>query len=352
METAARPGGYQRRVFPSRYRQGVRGRPQWRPGSAALVRIVLVAFVVAWVFGPHWLRSTVPIWLAFAIAAGLEVNFVVRALRTETSTRPRRDPQEVDLDRYGYAGEGTELLLVRDRAGELWVPYAGETGDELEALLEEARAEEDDGEPPETVTADRGQSPIPRFLGGVAVLAALAALVWAVESRTGWGSLSASEQARVETRLSDEASLIAGKRVSIRCDETGEHVGIVQHADGVATVGGTLAYLTPERCFDLHRLAFEDEVTSSRTARAIAVLAHEAWHLHGLADEGETECYALQTGVELGRRLGLPEKDAAQMMRQQLVENLGRRSNLEYIVPAVCRNGAALDLNPGLERFP
>jgi hypothetical protein len=40
------------------------------------------------------------------------------------------------------------------------------------------------------------------------------------------------------------------------------------------------------------------------------------------------------------------------MMRQQLVENLGRRSNVEYIVPPECRDGAALDLNPGLERFP
>jgi hypothetical protein len=316
-----------------------------------LVRVALAAFVVAWVFGPHWLRSTVPIWLAFAIAAGLEVHFVVSALRAESSGRPRREPQDVDLDRYGYR-DASELLLVRDRGGELWIPYAGETGDELDALIERAREEEDAGEPPAAGRDARGPSPIPRFLGGLAVIAALAALVWAVESRTGWGSLSAAEQARTETRLSDEASLIAEKRVRIRCDESGEHVGVVQHADGVATVGGTLAYLTPERCHDLHRLAFEDEVTSSRTARAIAVLSHEAWHLRGVRDEGTTECYALQTGVDLGRRLGLSQEDAAQMMRQQLVENLGRRSNVEYIVPPECRDGAALDLNPGLERFP
>ncbi len=47
-----------------------------------------------------------------------------------------------------------------------------------------------------------------------------------------------------------------------------------------------LAYLTPERCLALYRLAFKGEVKSSQTARAIAVLAHEAWHLLGVRDEG------------------------------------------------------------------
>ncbi len=41
------------------------------------------------------------------------------------------------------------------------------------------------------------------------------------------------------------------------------------------------------------------------TARALAVLAHEAWHLRRVRNEGRTECYALQAGVEIGQRLGL-----------------------------------------------
>ena len=68
-------------------------------------------------------------------------------------------------------------------------------------------------------------------------------------------------------------------------------------------------YVTPEICFALHRLAFEGEVRGSRTGRALAVLAHEAWHLRGESDEGTAECYALQSGVELGQRLGLDESD-------------------------------------------
>src|ERR671919_594124 len=121
--------------------------------------------------------------------------------------------------------------------------------------------------------------------------------------------------------------------------ETGEFVGAVQHADGVAEVGGRVAYLTPERCYDLYRLALRGEVSFSQTGRAIAVLAHEAWHLRGERDEGRTECFALQSGVELGERLGLPEETARQMMRQQLTENqLRARGALEYLVSPDCRD--------------
>jgi hypothetical protein len=85
----------------------------------------------------------------------------------------------------------------------------------------------------------------------------------------------------------------------------------------------------------------------------LAVLAHEAWHLRGVRDEGATECYALQSGVELGQRLGLSEDTARQMMRQQLVENAGRgRSSPEYLVPPGCRDGGSLDLDPSSTRFP
>ena len=140
--------------------------------------------------------------------------------------------------------------------------------------------------------------------------------------------------------------------MTIRCDEAGEYVGAVQHADGVAAVGGDLAYLTPERCLDLYRLAFE-EVRFNQGARAVAVLAHESWHLRGVSDEGITECYALQSGVELGQRLGLSADTARRMMRRQLVENsLQNGSSADYRVPAECRDGGRLDLNPDSARFP
>jgi hypothetical protein len=287
----------------------------------AVLRVALVVFVLAWIFGPYELRSAVPVWLAFLIALGLEVNFFLGALGRPPAPRPDRGPQPVDRERYGYLA---------------WLEDDDEEDDEEEL-------EEDTSLWP----------PVRRFLVGLGVIGALVLVFWFVELRTGWDSLSVETRAEAQTRFSEEASRLVGKPVRIRCDESGAYVGAIQHTDGVATVGGDLAYLTPERCLDLYRLAFDGEVRSSQTGRAVAVLAHESWHLYGVADEGTTECYALQSGVELGQRLGLSEETARRLMRQQLVENAGRSVNTaEYRVPPGCEDGGSLDLDPESSRFP
>ncbi len=296
-----------------------------------------------------------PVWLPFLIALGLELHFFVGALRSTPEGRGDRMPQDVDRERFGYGADTDDLLLVREGGDELWVPYAGETGEELERLIAEARERRDEqaatAEAP--VPAQRGMRRFRGFLTGIGVIGVLAVVLWVAETRTGWHALSRETRAEAQARFSQEASRIAAKRVTIRCDEAGEHVGAVQHADGVAVLGGDLAYLTPERCHDLYRLAFRGETTSSQTARALAVLAHEAWHLRGVRDEGTTECYALQAGVDLGHRLGLSRGTARQMMRQQLAENaLHAGASREYFVPAECRDGGRLDLKPDTGRFP
>lgn len=324
------------------------------PSPPATLRIALALFVLVWIFGPYELRVAVPAWAVFLIALGLEVNFFVGALRRAPEPSRDRGPQVVDRERFGYLDREDDLLLVRADGEELWIPYSGETEEELEALIAEAleRGEEEELEP---APAERAGlwPPVRRFLVGLGVIGALALVLWFVESRTGWDSLPEDTRAEAQEFFSEEASLIADKPVRIRCDESGAYVGAVQHADGVATVGGDLAYLTPERCLDLYRLEFEGEVNTSQTARALAVLAHEAWHLRGVSDEGTTECYALQSGVGLGERLGLTEDRARQLMRQQLAENAGRSgASAEYLVPPDCRDGGSLDLDPESTRFP
>jgi hypothetical protein len=304
------------------------------PSAPTLVRLGLALFVLVWIFGPYSLRSAVPIWLPFLIALGLELNFFVSALRSSPSPRGDRGPQEADRERYGY-GEGDELLLVREGGEEIWVPYSGESGEELEELIAEARESPAEEEP---APAAEPSSPLRGLALGLGLIAALVALFWIVESRTGWSGLDQETRAAAEQRFSREAGRIAGKRVTIRCDEEGEFVGAVQHADGVAVVGGEVAYLTPERCYDLYRLAFKGEIRSNRTARALGVLAHEAWHLRGVADEGRTECNALRSGVDVGRRLGLSFETAQRLMQQRLVESTQRgRVNAQYRLPPDCR---------------
>ena len=324
-------------------------------GLATALRIALVLFVLAWIFGPYELRTAVPIWIVFAIALGLELQFLAGALRDAPAPRPDRKPQDVDRERFGYVDETDDLLLVREGDEELWIPYAGESPDEAEALIAEVRErpEEEGVAPVALLESRRVWPPVRGFLTGLAVIAALVLTIWIVETRTGWDSIDGDTRVVAVARFSDEASTIAQKPVTILCDESRDYVGLVQHADGVAAVGGDRAYLTPERCLDLYRLAFKGEVTSSQTARAVAVLAHEAWHLRGVSDEGTTECYALQSGVEVGQRLGLSEDTARQMMRQQLVENALRSgATSEYLVPPDCRDGGRLDLHPDDARFP
>jgi hypothetical protein len=318
--------------------------------------VVLALFVLAWILGPPTLRSAVPIWLPFVIALGLELYVFAGALRPDPERRPDRGPQAVDRD-LGYGEDADELLLVREAGEELWIPYSGETPEEIAELVaedRERRAAEAEAPPPPAVRERRSVwPPLRRLLVGAAVIGALALVVWVVESNTGWNAVGADARAEATELFSDEASRIAEKPVTIVCDEAGDYVGAVQHADGAAAVGDDLAYLAPERCLDLYRLAFEGDVRGSQTARALAVLAHEAWHLRGVRDEGTTECYALQSGVEIGRRLGLSERTARRLMRQQLAENELRGAGaLEYVVPPECRDGGRLDLNPGSDRFP
>ncbi|MEO5574909.1 MAG: hypothetical protein ABIR67_03465 [Gaiellaceae bacterium] len=295
------------------------------------LRIGAVALVLAWLFVPL-LRRSIPAWIPFLAFAALEAHFLVGGLREQGAPAgPRgRAPQAADLDDFG-GPEWLEPVLVEVDGRQVWIPADVER---------------------EPRPARPAQRLLPR-LEGVAVLAALA-LLFVLLPEGGWHGLDQADRARTEARLSAEAARIAGHRAVVHCDARGEAVGVVQHADGVAEVGGTNAYLTPAICFRLHRLAFEnDEGAFSQTARAIAVLAHEAWHLRGESDEGVTNCYAFQSGVELGQRLGLSEATAARMMRQQLAENpVQARSASEYLVPGECRDGGRLDLAPGSGRFP
>src|SRR5919106_1083917 len=321
------------------------------------LRVALVLFVLTWIFGPYELRSAVPIWIPFAIALGLELQFLWSAFRQPRASRLDRRPQVGDRERFGYGEDTSELLLVHDEGRELWIPYAGETDEELDELIADARewADEEEMSPPTLPTPRPREiwAPVRRFLTGLAIFAVLGFAAWFVEARTGWNSVSGAGRAAAVERYSSEASRIADKPVTIRCDEARDYVGFVQHADGVALVGGDRAYLTPEICHDLYRLAFDGENRGNPTGRAVAVLAHESWHLQGVSDEGTTECYALQSGVDVGTRLGLSEERARQLMRQQLTENALRGAgSSEYRVSPECRDGGPLDLRPADESFP
>lgn len=291
--------------------------------------------ILVWFFVPD-LQRPIPLWLPFLAFAALELHFLVAGLRERGSAPAQsgRSPQATDIADLG-GEEWLEPRIVEIDGQDVWLPAEVET-------------DEAPWKPP---------APRRRLLSrleGVAVLTALAVVLLVLVPERGWRGLDRADRTQTEALLSSEAGRIAGHAARVHCDAKGEAVGIVQHADGVAAIGGTDAYLTPEICYRLYRLAFEsDEGSFSQTARAIAVLAHEAWHLRGETDEGIVNCYAFQSGVALGRRLGLSPGTAAQMMRQQLADNgTFARFAPDYLVPRECRNGGRLDLEPAASRFP
>jgi hypothetical protein len=305
------------------------------------LQLVLVVLLVVWFFSPPHVRSEVPLWLPFVLVLALEAQFVISSWRSSAPLVRPGDPTPglADRERYGDGGLA-EWAVVESDTGRVWVDISEPTEEEDE---EEAVAAE----------PSRPRSLARALVEAAVALAAVTVLVLLLD-RGNWNDLGPGARRAAESEFSVQASRVAGKPVRIECDTSGRHVGAVQHADGVATVGGRLAYITPELCYALQRLTAKGEVQSfSQTARAIAVLAHEAWHLRGVADEGRTECFALQSGVQVGQRLGLDEETARRMMRSQLVANqLHRLDTAEYVVPPACVNRGALDLNPGVDLFP
>ena len=224
------------------------------------LRIAAARFIAAWFLVPQ-LRDWIPVWLPFLLLAALEVAFAGCLARARPAAGPRgRSPQEGDIDDLG-GEEWLEPVLVEVEGHQVWLPTVDE-----------------DAEPRER----RAPRPASRLRLRTLVVAGLAvlALVLFVLPDRGWDGLDEAEQRHRGAPLRRGGPDL-GHTARVHCDAEGEAVGIVQHADGLAEVGGTNAYLTPEICFRLHRVTEGDEGPFSQTARAIAVLAHEAWHLRG-----------------------------------------------------------------------
>ncbi len=295
-----------------------------RARAQSVARVGALCFVLLWLLSDQ-LQAAIPFWLPFAILAATEIEFVIRGMLerrhgVEPAPASRRLPGAADAD-LG------------------WV----ETVDE-------------EGEPVLVAAAPRPprRSSVPIVIV-VVIGIALFAYAYNVDRNAGWPSVSSANQAKAEQRFTAEAARIAGGPVTVECDDGYAFTGVGSDAAGVAFIPRRLAYLQPTICRSLYRIAFEHHVGDHDDAAfAISVLAHEATHLRGIRNEAETECYALQEGVELGRRLGLDAATARALMRSQRDRDLSDESvqRLDYRLPDGCRNGGSLDLRPDDPSFP
>jgi hypothetical protein len=294
------------------------------------LRVGALGFVVAWLLSRS-LQELIPYQLPFAVLLATEAEFLARAWR-ERRTAPDAPPPAEPGDRRLPDSTDADLgwgELVEGEDGLVYVP------------------------PPPRPERRRGGGAL--AVAGVLVAAGLFVLAARVDRSETWDAVPAETKVAAEARFTREAARIAGRPVSVRCDDVYAYTGVGSDALGVAFPGRALAFLEPGVCKTLTAVVFDgDRRERAETAEAVLVLAHEAVHLGGERDEGVTECRALQEGVTLGVRLGLPEDRARRMMASLYARNLAERAitRLTYRLPDGCRDGGELDLRPDDGRYP
>jgi hypothetical protein len=69
--------------------------------------------------------------------------------------------------------------------------------------------------------------------------------------------------------------------------------------------------------------------------------------------EAKANCYAYQSGVRVGRALGLSAAMSRRLMREQLADNPADFADAPaYVVPSGCHRGGSLDLRLDGSHFP
>lgn len=334
-----------------------------------LWRVLLLGFAVAYILSAR-LQSWLPPLLPFLAAAAVEAQFFLAGLRANGQRRPapNRGPQERDLEQLGWA---TRTVTVRLGEADLVLRPGEMEGEEIAAWLERHREELAALGPGrhELAAIKTAESPLApyeappvwrerprvqiRLLQALGVLALLGGLFLLDTSAPHWQGLSSAARRSTIALLDREATRIAGHPARVICDVGGRHVGYVQDADGLAVVGGRELWLTPQICYRLYAVRHTGRTAGTSSGEAIAVLAHEAWHLQGQANEAVTNCFAYQSGVQVGEALGLSQGRARQLMREQLASNaVDFAGTPQYVVPPGCHRGGGLDLHLDGRHFP
>jgi hypothetical protein len=170
-----------------------------------------------------------------------------------------------------------------------------------------------------------------------------------------------------ENRLALAASEVAARHVDVSCPgfwtrlvEITPNAGWVdfdEHgrpSDQTSLSASTCSNL--ERVWRGNERSFEclvgggcDEDTL-RAVYGIVTLAHESWHLRGVAGEAQTQCYAVQTTERVALSLGVPAP-AAHLIALRVAADDATAPIGEYH-STDCRPGGKLDLHPQTPDWP
>lgn len=164
---------------------------------------------------------------------------------------------------------------------------------------------------------------------------------------------------RAQGKLAAVASELAGRKVRVHCPsflaslvDTHGEAGRVRFDENGRPADHT--DLSPQTCKELRHLnrvdftCVETDACGYRefkAAWAAHTLAHEAFHLRGLQDEGVAECYALQNTAFVAEQLGVPRAQARNLQHWLFVEGYPNEP-AEYH-SSRCYDGGPLDLRAG-----
>jgi hypothetical protein len=90
-----------------------------------------------------------------------------------------------------------------------------------------------------------------------------------------------------------------------------------------------------------------------KIAMALAVVAHESYHLLGYSNEAQVECYGMQSIWFVANKLGAPVREAqayAQLYATRMYP--ARQQQTPAYWSAECRDGGKYDLRPALHAWP
>ncbi len=173
-------------------------------------------------------------------------------------------------------------------------------------------------------------------------------------------------KSRIDPLYGEAASAVAGKEVEVRCwagpewkrllveEKVFTRGRVDEEVLGFASAGGARVNLAPAVCERLDELTYEKtrlKADEGRLHQAVAliVLAHEARHAAGIADEPTAECEAIQLAGRAAARLRIEQSYARGL--------IGLYWSAYPDLPAEyrsreCRAGGELDLDKGSLAFP
>lgn len=145
-----------------------------------------------------------------------------------------------------------------------------------------------------------------------AVLGLAAGYLWFVGIR----------HARLEARLNEVASTLAGKSVTVDC-ETPVVLGFTDNEGEVWFLGGVPENRTTLRkgaCSGLlSYIEGEKSHPTEREVMGVGVLTHESMHMAGKADEAEAECASVQRIGRTAVLLGASEEEALDLAHSYML---------------------------------